>query len=96
MEIRMSVSFLRGPAVLAHPDGEPGGKPRDVGGEEALARDRHSHVKNAAQQNGIGRLRPGAVYGCNLDGEIVDNLLYAARKVRCRLALYFKVAGYHL
>jgi len=33
---------------------------------------------------------PEAVYGCNLDGEIVDNLLYAARKVRCRLALYFK------
>jgi len=57
MEIRMSCRSCARSSVLADANGEPGGSPAMLEGK-VLARDRHAHVKDAAQQNRVGRLRP--------------------------------------
>ena len=60
-------------AVLAGADGEPGGQPGDVRREHVLARNRNAHLKDGAHQDGVGGLAAGAVDGCDLDAEIVDD-----------------------
>ena len=80
------IDFLlaRDVALLAGANGVPGGQTGNVRGEHVLAGDGNAHLKNGAQQNGVGALRSRAVYGCNLDAEVVDDrLTHGARSAPC-------------
>ena len=71
------IDFLlaRDVALLAGANGVPGRQSGDVRREHVLAGDRNAHLEDGAQQNGVGALRSRAVYGCDLDAEIVDDRL---------------------
>ena len=64
-------------ALGARADGVPGGQARDVRREHVLARHRHAHLEDRAQQHHVGGLAARSVDGGDLDGEIVDDALGA-------------------
>ena len=68
--------LARDVAVFVGANGVPGGQTGDVRGKQVLAGDRNSHLKNAAQQNGVGTLRAGAVDGRDLNTHVVDDRLW--------------------
>ncbi len=62
-------------ALGAGADGVPGRQSGYVRWKKVLAGNRHAHLKDGAQQNGVRALRTRSVYGCDLDAEIVDDRL---------------------
>ena len=71
------IDFLltRNVAVFVGANRVPGGQARNVGGKKILARDRHAHLENAAQQYGVGTLRTGPVDRPDLDTHVIDDRL---------------------
>ena len=72
-------------AAPAGPDLEPGGQPRDVGGEQVLAGDRHPHLEDGAHQHDVCGLGAGTVDGGHLNGKIIHKAIGRQRFCRSRL-----------
>ena len=60
-------------SMFAGANGEPGGKPSDIGREQVLARNRHTHLENGPQQHHIRGLAAGTVDGGHLDAQVVND-----------------------
>ena len=69
--------FARDVSVFIGADGVPGRQAGDVRRKQVLARNRNSHLENAAQQNGVGTLRARPVDGRDLNAHVVyDRFLF--------------------
>ena len=74
-------------AVLVDPDGVPGGKSLDVGGEDVLPRNRNPHAKQGPEDGQVRRLAARSVDGGHGDGEVVDHLPGRGSRRRFRRGL---------
>ena len=70
----IDVGRARGMAVLADADLVPRRQALDVRGEDVLARDRNPHAENGLHEQPIGAGGAGAVYGSDLECEVVDHV----------------------
>ncbi len=80
-------------AALVRADGVPGRQAGDVRREQVLARHRHAHLEDRAQQDEVRRLAARSVDRGDLDAEVVDDL---RARLACARVLRQEVVCSHL
>ncbi len=78
-------------AVLAYPDGVPGGQAGDVGGKEVLAVNGNAHLEQGAYKHKVCALAARPVYSGGNDGEVIRH-----RGRRLGASPMYQIFYYHI